>query len=165
MYLGIIVKRFLELHKIVSCLDTLADFLNSAAPTSGDYLNKTGDYDKNLQKVLLKYPVMSDFTNFYSPQLSYSQTDKEIYKNSYRLYNELSMCRNYLLKELKEAFNPLIAMKATFSFPITLIRFLGINPNITFANFINLIAWLLAFILNLYSNEIKMLITQFLKLL
>lgn len=155
MYLMIIVKRFFRLCKIISCLHILVDFLNSATINSNGSLNKKDNFNEKLNKVLSKYPDISDFTNIYSPYLSYSQTDKEKYKNSYFLYTELSMQRNYLRKELKEAFNPLIAIKATFSIPVSLMNFLGIKPNITFANFINIAAWILVYMLSMFESEIK----------
>lgn len=165
LYLGTIANRFLKLRKLVSCLDALSSFLNSATLTSYDCLNKKNNFEEMKNEVLSMYPDISDFTNAYSSALSYSYTDIENYKNSFDLYTELLMHRNFLFKAFKESFNPFTAIKNMFSIPITLIRFLGIKPNVSFTNFINLAIWVIAFLLNLYSKEIKNFITQILKLL
>lgn len=165
MYLGIILKRFLRISDIAICLNALLDFLNSATLTSHSSLSKDSDCKEKLNIVLRIYPKISEFTNFYSPTLSYSYSDVENYKNSVRLYNELQMQKNFLIRDLKKSFNPLIAIKSTFSLPITLMQFLGIKPSLNFSNLINLAAWIIAFILNLYSVEIKALLNHLLKLL
>ena len=159
-----VIRSFLRLMKILSCLECLKDFLLSATASPSGLINKTPDYDINLNKVLSKYPDISIFSSIYGPTLSYHMSERKIYDNSITLYNDLRMRRNFLISEVRSSFNPLKAVKTLLSFPSSLFNLLGFNPRVSTARILNVITWVLAYLLNLYGSEIKTLIESFLKI-
>ncbi len=159
-YLFTIVKSFLKLNEVLKCLKCLLKYLNSATiDRISLQLDKKENYQQCLNETLLKFPVIQKHYGYYGDSLEYGASDVENYKVAINIYNYLLMKRNYLLQDFKSSFNPLQTLKTLFSFPSSLIEFIGFNPSAVASRVINLGGWLLSFVISLYSAEIKVLIS------
>lgn len=158
VYIYLILKSIFVLKDIHFCLDILFQYCKSASMHGYGTLTKSASYDKNLNIVLRNYPLISKYTNLYSPSLSYSATDLDNYSHAVSLYHELQMTQNWRFEELKQSFNPINTLKYLFSVPSKILKFLGIKPPISSLNFINIIGWLAAYFLNIYSADVKSLL-------
>ena len=70
---------------------------------------------------------------------------------------------NFLINDLVTSFNPINTLKKIVSFPSFLIEFFGFHPGIHASRLLNLIVWILAYVLGMYQDEIKSFIASFLK--
>lgn len=164
IYVWQIFKSIIRIYKIITCINVLHAFIYSATPSRYGPINKSKKYERLLKTVLRKYPDIDEFTTIYSTSLSYKDPSDETYRNSILLYQELLMKRNYLIKEFKQSLNPINAVKLVVTLPSTLIELIGFKPKESFAKLLNLVGWILAYFLNLYSAEIKTFISSLLKL-
>lgn len=162
-YLCSILKNFFLLREVAGCIKVLSNYLNSAIFTKGshDFLNKKDNYQQCLNDVLLKFPIIQKYSGFYTGELEYGNSDISNYQTAYKLRNELMMKRNYLWQDLKASFNPIRSIKTLFSLPSLFLNWIGFEPGISFSRILNLGFWLIAYILDIYSSEIKVLINLF----
>lgn len=73
------------------------------------------------------------------------------------------MKRNFLVDDLCTSFNPLSALKKIIAFPSLILKYFGFQPGIHASRLINLLGWILTYLLGLYQDEIKALINSLLK--
>lgn len=163
VYIYSIISSVLEIKQISVCIDVLALFLSSAKLSPYGELIKNPDFDTKLNEVLFRYPVIQKFGSIYSAYLSYNNTPSENYRSAIELYNDLLMKRNYLVNNFYSSFNPINTLKKLAVFPSYLLTFFGFRPNIYASRIFNLCGWVLTYLLGLYQNEIKTLITSLLK--
>lgn len=167
IYVYTIIRNIINLRNINSCIQILKDYLSSADFHLTSYnqpvLAKKSNYNTNLAKLLAQYPEISKFTTIYSPSLSYGATDEDTYQKAVKLFNELLMSRNYLERDLKSAFNPINALKNLLALPSFFISSIGFNLSSISSKLINVIGWIAAYCLNIYSDEIKVLISSLFK--
>lgn len=169
IYVVSIARAFLKLNEIIGCLKTLTAYLSSASISKSPYdavgfhLEKRGHYDLCLNDVLVKFPVIEKYSGYYTGTLEYGAPDITNYRTAATLYNELSMKRNYIYQDFKSSFNPIHAVKTLFTIPSSLIEWIGFNPSAIVSRVVNIIGWIVSFILGLYSEEIKALITALLQ--
>lgn len=168
-YLVSIVKAFLNLNEIIKCLKTLSAYLSSASlfrspyDAIGFHLEKKKNYDLCLNEVLIKFPIIEKYSGYYIGTLEYGASDISNYTVASKLFDILSMRRNYLYQNFKSAFNPCISIKSFFAIPSIVLDWLGFQPSIFFSRFFNLICWISAYLLGLYSEEIKVLLGSIVK--
>lgn len=163
IYIYTLAHLIFELKEIGSVINILEKYLSSAKWGSLGQLIPI-DLEKHLacrNELLRNYPKMTKHLGFYTPDLSYGNSDAANYENAAKIYNQLFMHRNYVLEDFKKAFNPIVSFKKLLSIPSTFIEWIGFKPKDTFLKVINLFGWLLAYFLNLYSDELKTLITAF----
>lgn len=163
VYIGSIVSCVSKIKQVNKCLSLLASFINSGKYSAYGQIIKNDDFDQNLSEVLFHYPVIQRFCNFYSCSLSYGESPVKNYNSSIELYNQLRMKYNYLFDDLCRAFNPLNALKKIVVFPSLILEFFGFHPTLHASRFLNLLGWILTYLLGLYQNEIKALISSLLK--
>ena len=163
IYVVLILRSFFRLKKVVSLISLLANYISSAEIHSGGIINKKEKYDEYHNDVLLNYPAINKYTSIYSDSLSYGQSDRECLTNSFSLYNELSMKRNYLIDEFKSSLNPINSIKIFFSIPSLVIKWIGFKPNSSISKILNLFCWIITYLLGIYTEEIKMLINSLFK--
>ena len=120
----------------------------------------TGIYILDSKKLLFNFPAINRYTSFYSKTLEYGCSDLENYQNTYVLYNELLMKRNFLIDNFFKSFNPIYALKTLLCVPSIFIKWLGFHPGDSISKILNLICWIITWFLNLYSSEIKTLINS-----
>ena len=159
IYIWSILDKSIKFIKITSCIDTLNAFLQSASPSHVD-----GDYRRQLNAVLAKYPDICEFTSFSSDTLRYGESDHNNYVASANLYNELLMQRNFLRKKLIRCLNPINAVKIQITLPSSIFKLFGFKLNSFFTKFLNLAGWIITYFLGMYQDEIKTFITSLLKL-
>ena len=80
-----------------------------------------------------------------------SNPDYVNYEIAKQHYSDLLNNWDFFVYDYKKAFNPLVALKATFSIPSSFLNWIGFYPRRINLNFFNLTFWFI----NLYSNEIK----------
>ncbi len=159
-YVSLILKNVFTTKEISKCINVLYAYINSANCYDFYTLNKHGDYQQKLNSLLEYYPVISKHTNFHSADLSYSNKDYENYRNAVSLYNDFLMLQNYSIHDLSASFNPLKSLKFIAAFPIMLINWFGFKPKESFSKFINVLGWIITYLLGMYSAEIKLIINS-----
>ncbi len=158
IHICLILKSIFVLKDIHFCLNILFQYCNSASLHGYGILTKSTSYDASLNMVLRNYPLISKYTSLYSPSLSYGATDLDNYSHAVSLYHELQMTQNWRFEELKQSLNPINTLKYLFSVPSKFLKFLGIKPPVSSLNLINIIGWLTAYLLNIYSADVKSLL-------
>lgn len=164
IYIWSILDKLYQIVKINSCIDALYNFLQSTSVSN--YSNSLiGDnYKTQLNHVLAKYPDICEFISLNSDSLNYGVSDYKNYIASISLYNELLMTRNFLRKNFFKCLNPVNSLKKLISFPSSLFKFWGFKINPFLAKFFNLFGWIITYLLTMYMDEIKALISSISKL-
>ena len=162
-YLYSIISNFSQILQLDKCLDALVSFLNSGRYSSYGQIIKNENFDKCLSELLFRYPLICKFTSFYSDTLSYGEDISTTYTSAVKLYNDLRMKRNFLVDDLCTSFNPLSALKKIIAFPSLILKYFGFQPGTHASRLINLLGWILTYLLGLYQDEIKALINSLLK--
>ena len=163
-YIAGICLSIFRIHEINKILVLLRNYLDSLpadklADISIDTLvQQSPSYQKNLLEVLANYPTILKYDSSYIEIMGYGQPHRQNYRSAIEHYNNLLMERNYLKQDLRDSFNPLTAIKKLFSFPSTLIEWIGFSPKETTSKIFNILSWVVTFILGLYNDEIKALI-------
>lgn len=163
VYISSIVSCISKVTQVNKCLNLLATFINSGKYSAYGQVIKNDDFDKNLSEVLFHYPMIQRFCDFYSYSLSYGESPIKNYNSSIELYNQLRMKSNYLFDDLCRSFNPLNTLKKIAIFPSLILEFFGFRPSLHASRFLNLLGWILTYLLGLYQNEVKALISSLLK--
>lgn len=163
VYIFSIVSVISKLFQIRTCLRVLTDFLNSCSFSPYGSLKDNGNFNKTLDNLLFHYPLICKFSSVYDSRLAYGENPNRTYESAKDLYNSLCMKSNFLLDDLFASFNPINTLRKIASFPSLLLNFFGFQPNIYTSRFFNLIGWLIAYFLGMYQDEIKALISSFLK--
>lgn len=163
VYVYSIIQNFLKLMELLDIIKLLRKYLSAAKPTSYGHLATKADYREHKSTLLFNYPKIRKYLTFHSGSLDYGYSDFELYENAGDIYTELLMIRNTQVSDLKQSFNPFGAIKYIFSFPSTALNWIGFMPNESSIKIINLLGWLIAYFLNLYSPEIKIFISTLFK--
>ncbi len=161
IYVYTIAYHFFRLKEINSIIDTIEKYLSSIKMKAYGSPELLDDYAACLNKLLFRYPKIVKLLGFYCPDLEYGAPTQETYRNAVRIYHDILMKRNYVISDFWESFNPIVAVKKFLQIPSTFLNWIGFNLKSSSIKFINLIGWLLAYMLNLYADEIKLLITSF----
>lgn len=160
VYIYFVISNFLNVRKIRKLINVLSDYLNSASIKSHyqSGIIKKDNYQQCLNEVLFYYPDIVKFKNSFE-RLEYGVPDKQNYIAAYQIYNELLMEGNFITHKFIDSLNPVYALKKMFKFPSSLISWIGFKPSTMFSKLLNIFCWLLTYILNMYSYEIKLLIS------
>lgn len=161
IYIYTVMHYLFEIIETNSVINTLEKYLSSAQMSSYGHLTLSKNYSRYQNKLLFCYPKIINILGLYTPTLDYGFSNEKNYSNAKSIYNEILMHKNFLIFNLKSSFNPITSLKKLFSMPSTLINWLGFKPKDTISKFFNLIGWILAYFLNVYSEEIKALIHSF----
>lgn len=161
IYLSGIVSSIFKIAETVSLLETLEKYLQSATVESYASFIPHEDYFPARHTLLLRYPRIVHHLGVNCPNLAYGQPDNEIYSNATRIYNDLSMQRNYYLSSFIRSFNPRMAFWKLLQIPTTIVRGMGFSLSPKSSKFINPLGWIITYILNMYAVEIKALINSF----
>lgn len=162
IYIHTIVQHFLKIKEIDSIIDVLEKYGTSVKTDSCGNIIFSDNYNESLNLLLHYYPKIVDCLGFYTPTLEYRTSPKDTYKIASHIYNDILMERNYAVNDLTKSFNPIISVKKLLRIPSTFLKWIGFDFGSASIKFINLIGWLLAYFLNIYSEEIKVLISSFL---
>ncbi len=158
VYVTTVIRNICAVKDVGKSIQILKSYLDSASMSASGYFEKYDSYDSCKAELLKRYPVIAKQGSFYSATLAYGNTDPKTYRDSISLYNELLMTQNYRLQDLKESFNPLSSLKLIASFPSTLIRWIGFDPKEASLKIINILGWIVTYLLGMYSDEIKALV-------
>ena len=155
------IFRVREINIILNILQNYLDSIPanklSFAPIE-DLVWQSPSYQEKLCDVLAHYPTILKYEHYYVENMGYGQPHLQNYRAAIEHYNNLLMERNYINQDLKNSFNPLTAIKKLFSFPSTFIEWIGFTPETTISKLFNVFTWLIALFMNMYSDEIKILI-------
>jgi len=163
LYVVKILSVINKIFQTTSCIRKLQKFLSSTSPSG--YSLSGNHYQRYLNRVLRIYPRICKLYPWSSSQLSYGKTDRENYFASRDLCNQLCMKRNFLVQELIDSLNPVSVFKFLLSFPSALLGSIGINTKPSSKKLLNLIGWIIAFLLDAYKPEIKSVINYLLSFL
>lgn len=160
IYVYFVAKNIFLLCKIRKAITVLNNYLNSAIMPKSYYdeIIKKDNYQQCLNEVLFYYPDIVKFQNSFE-RLEYGVPDKQNYIAAYQIYNELLMEGNFITHKFIDSLNPVYALKKMFKIPSSLISWIGFKPSTMFSKLLNIFCWLLTYILNMYSHEIKLLIS------
>lgn len=164
IYFWSILRNAAKFVKITSCIDSLCDFLKSTSPASYSHSLTGNSYREKLNAVLAKYPDICEFKSYYSDSLGYGASDYSNSLSSVNLYNDLLMQRNFLRKDIISCLNPISALKIMISLPSSILKQLGFKTKPAIAKLLNLFGWIIAYLLSMYTEELKALINSLLRL-
>ena len=97
--------------------------------------------------------------------LSYNKTADENFKIALILQKKLRTAFDYSSNNLKKIFNPVYVFKKFIQLPSQFIGLLGFKLNNRGKALSNLLMPILVFFLNLYSQEIKIIISRLMQLI
>lgn len=169
VYLYSIFSGFFKLKQIHCAMKVLSNYLHSAVLERSPYnavgycLVKKDNYQECLSDALYKFPLISRCSGYYCDRLDYGASDVQNYSTAVKLYNNLAMENNYLIDAFKTSFNPFRALKTLFSLPGLALSWFGMPQKISLSRLLNLLCWILVYLLNLYSDEIKLLLNSLIK--
>jgi len=113
-------------------------------------------YMSDLTALLRYYPAIKRLVS--TPELSYSQTDKENFESARSLYHTLQMQQNEAWHTLVLSLNPLNRLRDLILFPITVLHWLGFQPQKWISAFLASVGWLTSYLLEMFQPEIKALL-------
>ena len=111
------------------------------------------DYSSELTDVLCYYPVIKRLSG--TPELSYSQTDKENYEAARSLAYKLQMQQNEARYAFLHSLNPILSAKEIVLLPVSVLRELGFSPNKFWSVFWTGMCPLLPTLVDMFQSEIK----------
>ena len=91
---------------------------------------------KNLKKVLSYYPIIVKYS-YQKESMKRSNPDYVNYEIAKQHYSDLLNNWDFFVYDYKKAFNPLVALKATFSIPSSFLNWIGFYPRRINLNFFN----------------------------
>ena len=153
----------MKLREIIGLIKLLNKYLDSATIKYEAYhpcLIKRPTYEECLSEVLFKYPVMSRYTRLSCDILKYGVSDIENYNAAINIYNRILMKRNYMLNDFFRVLNPFWALKTLFSLPSLFLGWIGFSIKGTATRAFNVFVWTAGYLIGLYSDEIKTIITS-----
>lgn len=169
VFLYSIISSLLKLKEISSLLDILYKYLESATyqppfyQAAGPRLIKKDNYSICLNELLYNFPRIRKYSKCYFDFLQYGASDIDNYSSAINLYNRLLMKKNYLIESFKASLNPLCSLQTLFLLPGKFLHWLGLSRISYSSRVLNLACWIIAYLLNVYSNEIKSLINSVIK--
>lgn len=107
-------------------------------------------YTQDINNLLPYYPTIVKYS-YQKESLKRSNPDYVNYEVAKQHYYDLLNNWDFFVYDCKTAFNPLTALKTTFSIPSSFLNWIGFYPRRLNLNFFNLTIWLIS----LYSDEIK----------
>lgn len=119
------------------------------------------DYSLELTDVLCYYPVIKRLSD--TPELSYSQTDKENYEAARSLAYNLQMQQNEAWYTFLHSLNPLLSAKELVLLPVLVLRNLGFQTGKIVSLLCEAAFWIASTLYELFKPEIKELILCFLE--
>lgn len=161
MYIYFVLKNFYTIWKVRKLTNILSNYLSSATLNTdhlGKYLIKKENYQQCLDEILFNYPVIAKFQTC-SDYLEYGVPETDNYIAAYNLYNNLMMHGNFVVHTFFESLNPIYTLKRIFSFPSSFISWIGFKPSTIFSRLFNILSWITTYLLSMYSQEIKYLIS------
>lgn len=163
IYISSALVAFLKLREIIGLIKLLNKYLDSATIKYEAYhpcLIKQPTYEERLSEVLFKYPVMSQYIGLPCDILKYGASDIENYNTAINIYNRMLMKRNYLINDFFHVLNPFLALKTLFSLPSLFLSWIGFSIKDTATRAFNVFVWAAGCLIELYSDEIKTIITS-----
>lgn len=160
IYLSNVLNSFSKIHQINRCIKALLKYLSIAkniVPYEGQSqkINNNVEYQHALYDVLHLYPLILKYLSVYSPTLGYNYSNEKLFSNSLSIYYELLKKRDFLIHNFKESLNPVVSLKRLVLLPSALLNWIGFSPNAAFSKISSLLIWILVYLSNLYSREIK----------
>ncbi len=169
VFLYSIISSLLKLNEISSLIDILYKYLESATyqtpfyQAAGARLIKKDNYSACLNELLYNFPRIRKYSECHLDFLRYGAPDIENYSSAINLYNRLLMKKNYLIESFKTSLNPICSLQTIFLLPGEFLHWLGFSRIGYSSRVLNLACWIIAYLLNVYSNEIKSLINSIIK--
>ena len=171
LYFSTIFKAIKEFHDINRIIRFLSNYLNSARLSKSGYdivgyrLETSPDYEHQLRILLTNYPLISKYLISFNSQLQYGAPDIDNYRSAISLYDSICMELNFARQNIKDSLNPFNTLKILFSLPCHLLGLLGLNTTAFFGNILNVFAWSIPILADLYHDEARAFIDYLLEFL
>ena len=127
-------------------------------------LKLSNEYIELENKVLSLVPAIRRHVGFYS--MSNAGHSKEAivnFKEASHAYSELLMKQDYAVDTLKRTFLPSLSLKTLLKLPSFFWKYIGLKPETISNKILSSLSWIILFLLNLYKEEIKVLISSIFK--
>lgn len=155
IYIIEIAKRLHSLIEVCNCLKKLNNFSEAYKRKNHLVFSNSDTYMKQLNSLLNYSPVISKYCTYSSLSLSRTNDDYVNNENAMKYYKIFLDIKDLKCYELKCAFNPIVAIQSTLIFPVTILRWIGFNPQKISALFLSIIGWTITYLLNTFQDEIK----------
>lgn len=165
VYLSAIVKAFMKILSTKKLLEALSKFIHSVSIEKTDFgcnetFRKKSDFEANKCAVLSLVPAINRaLDSWFGCGMDYENTDEKNYRAAVTTYNKLLMTQNYKIDEFKQSLNPFYGLKTLFRLPSILLKWLGINFKGAGNKLLNIISWIIVYLLYAYQAEIKTLLS------
>lgn len=158
IYTYTIVKKIHSLIQAKKCVSKLYNFVATYYEQSEHGNPDRSLYTKQLNALLSYYPIIASFYRY--PALSYADSDETAFEKATELLCECRMIVNYKAHAVIRSLNPLISLKKLVMFPASLVAQFGFRLGKRSSLFINVLGWFAAYLLTMFSAEIKALLTS-----
>lgn len=150
-WIYLVINQYRKIYSINSLINKYESFFDQL-PGSND--------TSFIRSMIKTKPMLEEHLSWLSTlNISYHQkNDKELIRAYFEAYTSLLEVKDKYDYNLKKTQNPLNALKEFIKIPSTLIKYLDINIKPGLDKIVNLIIWIIVFLLNMYSDEIKVLI-------
>lgn len=173
--------RFLKIIDLLDKFSTNTDLIFKKLKQQHIDIDDYYDPD-SLQQIMTNDDIHSAYTeiikqmpkvqslgwyNFYLIKLSYEGSVPDNLNNARSITLKLMQQRDYSIHNLKNSINPLNAVKFIFLLPSKVLSFIGL-PKLSSNSFllilVNGLGWLIVYLLNLFSPEIKQFVIKLLSI-
>lgn len=151
-----VANNLLSLVRFRKCLRLLMEFILIYGDSPSYCRPKPEVYRQELTSLLKYYPVVAEYVSY--PKLSYGDSDETTYEKSKKLASGLQMRSNAQRHKLLRSLNPLFSLKELVMLPVTAVRECGATPGVKASIAINVLGWLITYILDTFRPEIKALL-------
>ncbi len=151
-----VVNNALSLRRFRKCIRLLTEFILIYGDSTSYSRPKSEEYNQELTALLRYYPVMAEYVSY--PKLTYEDSVEKTFENSKKLLSKFQMLSNAKRHKLLRSLNPLFSMKEFVMLPVTAVRECGAAPGVKASIAINVLGWLIAYLLDTFRPEIKALL-------
>lgn len=158
-YCKTVFDNFLICRQTKKAVEKLADFCTAYKHSGIPKVRE--DYGSELTAVLCYYPAIKRLAG--TPELSYSQTDRENYEAARSLAYKLQMQQNEAWHTFKRSLNPLLSAKELVLLPVVVLKNLGFQTGKIVSLICEVTFWIASSLYEMFKPEIKELILCFLE--
>lgn len=165
IYIYLVFVSCFKYLQILNCIHILSEYLENCRKLGFPVTSGSNCHDENFRKslsnVLHIYPNITQILGINTPALNYGYTDLKNYNNSVSIFYSLLKERDFAFFNIKSKLNPFKSLKLLFTLPGKFLEYLGFTINTHISKIFSIVVWLTAYLLEIYSDEIKHLINSF----
>jgi hypothetical protein len=168
IYIYQLLLHFFKLKELKLIFCIFNNYFESCNLIANKYMpekfTKKKNYLECLSKLLSKVPSMNEYLSEYTlTALRHGVSDATNYRSAAETFYTLQDVEAQLAHEFRSSFNPLTSIKKTLFLPATFLKWVGFSPKCSFSKIFSILVWIAIRLIELYSIEIKQLITSLFK--